>query len=415
MAVPVEGVPDLIERIYRVKGSEGSALRALRNNLVFVAADEARKEDMRRKACRRLALAEMKKPERIIELAEHQQAQVREMEARSEQELAIAIQQCYRHVFYPSRHRVGTSEVDLAHTAIDIHSTSDQPGVGQQQVIRTLRDLNKMRLSEDEPDSPAYVRDRTPLKKGQISSLSLRDEFRRDPALPILVGDDIFIRGVRRGIEQGEYVYQRGELLYGPGDPAARIEIDEKSMIFTMGYAKNFGLWPRSPASPPEQLPADTTVSGVDEASVSDGTDEATEDSSGGSGSVLPTPGTFTAEGVLREALVRIWEQARSKKVVAISVLTVRMFEAGDAFRLLGAVGAVSGAERIVMINGGYETRDGGSFELEFRGPVSDAQPVREFLEPQLRDASSRDLQASFALTFESGLSMEGRCGGKVN
>ena len=61
------------------------------------------------------------------------------------------------------------------------------------------------------------------------------------------------------------------------------------------------------------------------------------------------------------------------------------MFEAGDAFRLLGSVGGVRGAERVVSFIGGYETTDGGSFQLEFRGPVTDAQPVREFLEPQLR------------------------------
>ena len=163
----VENVPELIKRIYTRKGSEGSALRRLRNHVVFVVADRARKAEMHRKISHRLALRELKKPERLIDLAEHQQAKVRELEARSEQELAIAIQQCYRHVFYPSRNRVGDSQVDLAHTAIDIHSTSDQPGVGQQQIVRALRDLNELRLSEDEPDSPAYVRDRTPLKKGR--------------------------------------------------------------------------------------------------------------------------------------------------------------------------------------------------------------------------------------------------------
>ena len=399
----------MIERIYNSKGSEGSALRALRNNLIFVVSDEARKEDMRRKAYRRLALAEMKKPERLADLAEHQQAQVREMEARSEQELAIAIQQCYRHVFYPSRNRVGTSDVDLAHSAIDTHSTSDRPGAGQQQVVRTLRDLNKLRLSEDEPDSPAYVRDRTPLKKGQISTLSLRDEFRRDPALPLLVGDDIFVRGVRRGIEQGEYVYKRGELLYGPGDPAAGIEIDEQSVIFTMGYAKNVGLWPRKSDEPPEPQPTVSVQGGMSEPA-GDGFGPAPGAPHAASSGV----GSFAAEGVLREALVRLWEQARAKDVEAIAMLTIRMFETGDAFRLLGAIGAVSGAERTVTIAGGYETRDGGSFELEFRGPVSDAQPVREFLEPQLRDASSRNLQAGFELTFESGLSMEGDAAEKL-
>ena len=103
-----------------------------------------------------------------------------------------------------------------------------------------------------------------------------------------------------------------------------------------------------------------------------------------------------------------MWEQVRAKKVETIGVVTIRMFEAGDAFRLLGAVGAISGAEKIVTIRGGYETREGGSFELEFQGPVPDAQPVKEFLEPQLRDASSRNLEVGFQLTFIAGLSMQG-------
>ena len=69
----VEDVPELIERIYTRKGSEGSALRALRNNLVFVVADEVRKKEMRRKTNHRLALRELKKSERLVDLAEHQQ------------------------------------------------------------------------------------------------------------------------------------------------------------------------------------------------------------------------------------------------------------------------------------------------------------------------------------------------------
>ena len=110
----VESVPELIERIHSRKGMEGSALRTLRNNLVFVAADDARKDEMRRKAYRRLALHNLKKPERLVDLAEHQQDKIRELEARSEQELAIAVQQCYRHVFYPSRNRVGAVSAALS-------------------------------------------------------------------------------------------------------------------------------------------------------------------------------------------------------------------------------------------------------------------------------------------------------------
>ena len=396
----VDTVPELIQRIYSYKGAEGSALRILRNSLAFVVADDSRKEEMRRRTYHRLALQELKKPDRLVELAEHQQDRVQERAARSEQELALAIQQCYRHMFYPSRNRVGRSDVDLAHSAIDVHSSSDQPGAGQQQVVRTLRDLNKLRLSEDEPDSPAYVRDRTPLKKGQITTLSLRDEFRRDPSLPTLVGDVIFIRGVRRGIEQGEYVYQRGDLLSGPGDPLADIKVDEQSLILTMAYARNAGIWPRQPEPRPE--PDDPTEPDPP---------QPPEPPGAPTGQTRP----FEAQGILKEALVQLWEQARARDVDRIGVLTIRMFEASDAFRLLAAVGAVSGADKIVTFTGGYQTRDGGSFVLEkFEGPVPDAQPVKEFLEPQLRDAIDTSLQAGFELTFADGLSMKGDAAEKL-
>ena len=397
----VEDVPELIERIYSRKGAEGSALRILRNNLLFVVADEARKDEMQRKATRRLALRELKKPERLIDLAEHQQAHIRELEARSEQELAIAIQQCYRHIFYPSRDRIGATNIDLAHTAIDMHSASDRPGAGQQQIVRAMRDLRKLRLPEDEPDSPAYVRDRTPLKKGQITTLALRDEFRRDPALPMLHGNDIFIRGVRRGIEQGEYVYRRGDLLFGPGDPHANIVIDEQSVIFTMTYARNTSIWPR-PSPGESEGPVGTEPKG--------GAQEGTVPLS----PALPVdlremrPDSIAAEGLLKEALVELWEQARARKIEAISVLSIRMFEALDAFRILSTVGAISGAEKIVTMEGSYETRGGGSFEFQFRGPVPDAQLVKEFLEPQLRDAHTSDLHTGFELTFAQGLEMVG-------
>ena len=394
----VEEAPDLIERIFSRKGAESAALRALRNHLVFVAAEEARKSNMQDRSRRRLALRELKKAERLAELAEHQQDQVREQHRRSEQELAVAIQQAYRHVFYPSRNRLGSRLVDLAHTAIDMQSSSESPGAGQRQIVRALRDLGKLRLSEDQPDSPAYVRDRTPLKKGQISTGALRDEFRRDPALPMLSGEDVFVRGIRRGVELGEYVYQRGDLLFGPGDPAPTIEIDEQSMIFTMAYARNERIWPRP--SKEEQEPG--TASEVREAP--DGGEtwlkpEPTE----------PTaPAEFSAEGPFSEALIKLWEQARDRRVEALATLTIRMFEARDAFPMVNAVNAVAGATKTIRFEGGYETRDGGVFELEFGGPPSDAQPVREFLQPQFRDAAASTIEASFTLEFADGLPLDG-------
>jgi len=97
-------------------------------------------------------------------------------------------------------------EVRIAHTAIDLQSASDESGNGQKQLIEFLPANNKLRLPEDEPDAPTYIRDRTPLKKGTLTTGSLRAEFRGDPALPILIGNDIFLKAIRRGIELGVYV-----------------------------------------------------------------------------------------------------------------------------------------------------------------------------------------------------------------
>ena len=406
----VSKAPDLIERIYTYKGAEGTALRMLRNHLAFVATDDNGRTEMQRRARRRLALRALRRPDRLLDLAEHQQDQVRELEARSEQELAIAIQQAYRHLFFPSRDRLHMEGADLQHAAIDIHSAADQPGAGQRHIVRALRDLKKLRLPEDEPDAPAYVRDRTPLKKGRMTTLALRAEFRRDPALPMLMGDDIFIRGIRHGLERGDYVYQRGDLLFGPGDPPAAIMIDEQALVLTMAYAKNTGVWPRPEAQGVEDSgEAEPDKSPVEKPSMVK--QPRPDFDVGGTGEGA---GQLYAEGLLREALVRLWEQARGKSVEKLGHLHIRLFEAADAFRLLSLVGAISEANKEVTIKGGYETQDGGSFELNFSGPIADAQPVREFLEPQLRAAAATDLQAAFALTFPDGLPMQGDAAEKL-
>jgi hypothetical protein len=399
----VEVVPDLISTIFERKGAEGLGLRGLRNHLVFVVADETRIDEMKKKIIRRLAMAELIKPDRIAELADHQQRKVRELESRSDQEVAIVIQQGYRHVFYPSRQRLSNSPVDLAHAAVDIHSASERPGSGQQQVVRTLRESanQKLRLSEDPPESPGYIRDRTPLKKGQISTAALRDEFRKDPALSIHASDSVLIRAITQGIQQGDYVYRRGDLLCGPGDPMASILIDEQSFVFTMQFAKEKGIWPRPTSEP---------VGGGGDGQVRDPQP------------ILPQPqpltplppGALIAEGVLKAALTELWEKARAAKFTQVKVLSVRLFDATDAFRMLSSVNAEKGCTKQVKLSGGYVTQEGGEMHLEFTGLPSDAMPVKDFLVPQLNAARERDVQATFILSFDPGLTLAGDSAEKV-
>ena len=426
-AVEVAGdnvaIPDLVGRIYAKKDA-AEGLRLNRNNLVFLLADQARKEEMKHKMVRRLALNELRRPERLNEFPSHQQDRIKEWYQRSEQELALAIQQCYRHVFYASKHRIEGASLDLAHSAIDVQTASDKPGQGQKQVIEVLRANNKLRLPEDEPDSPTYIRDRTPLKKGTITVAALRAEFRRDPALPILVGDDCFVKGIRRGIELGEYVYQSGDLIHGKGDPWANIHIDEQSCVHTAAYALERGIWPKV-AKPPTDygpLPGSDGGSGADGSTTTGagatgadkglggtGTRGGAGTSTGSAGKTPPPSNTLTEEGVLKEALTKLWERARSRKFAHIRTLELRLFDATDAFRLLGLVAAIQGAAKQVVLSGSYETTEGGTLEIEFTGPPADAQPVKDFLDPQLRSAKDKTLTARFDIRFDDlGLTLAG-------
>ena len=405
----VDAVPEIIARIFERKGSDGVGLRGLRNHLVFVVADETRIEEMRKKVVRRLALGELIKPDRIAELADHQQRKVRELEAKSEMEVAAAIQQCYRHIFYPSRQRLAGSPVDLAHAAVDIASASDRPGSGQQQIVRTLRESanQKLRLSEDPPESPGYIRDRTPLKKGQISTAALRDEFRKDPALSIHAHDSVLIRAITQGIQQGDYVYRRGELLCGPGDPMASIIIDEQSFVFTMQFAKEKNIWPR---------PAPVTAPPAGEPTTTGGfvANDLPPTPAAPTPPPAPAPGAITAEGVLKAALTELWEKTRKAKFAQVQVLNVRLFDATDAFRMLGSVNAEKGCTKQVQLTGGYVTQEGGEMALEFKGTPNDAMPVKDFLVPQLNAARDRDVQATFILTFSPGLPLAGDAAEKL-
>lgn len=395
-------VPDLVERIFKQQGSQGG-FRQLKNDLAFIVADEVLCEEMRAKMTRRMALEALRHPDRMKDLADHQQMKVQELWQRSDMELATAVQQCYRHLFFPSRNqRIEGAAVDLAHTAFEVSSASEKPGQGQQQVLRALADNQKLIRPEDPPPSPGYVRDQTPLKKGQISTLELRGEFRKDPRLGIMLGDEPFVSLVRRGIKDELYVYQSGELLCGPRDPDVEIRIDGQSFVYTMAHAKELGVWPRAASY------AKAAEGGKQIGVIGDG-----GGTSGGGGTKAPDnkpPGakSFTAEAPLREALTRVWEQARAAKVAKISTLSLRVFDKTDAFRLLAAVGAVSGAAKRVDLQAENETAEGGTFQMEFHGPPNDVMPIKEFLEPQLRAAKEPHLDATHHLTFTDGLALDG-------
>ena len=397
-------IDPLVEKIFLHRGNTND-WRHNRNNLAFVMADAAGISAMKARMLRHMALESLRVPGKLKDLADYQVAKLSEEFEVSKQRLALAAQQCYRHIFFPSRNRVEGANCDLSHTVVDIQTASDRPGDGQKQVVTQLQNVNKLRLPTDQPDSPVYVRDRTPLKKGQITTAALRNEFRQDASLPMLVGDDVFIKGIRQGIDQGDYVYKSGDLLRGKGDPHAEIKVDEQSFVFTASYAEDHGIWPR-PAPTPAPAPAPaagSTSPGSGAAPTSYGP------------STAPTPGpaakepdTVQAEDVLKAALTRIFEQARNNGITSLKTMTIRPFDKGDALKLIPLVKSVPNAGKRIELEASFETPSQSEATVSFKGDLDDAAALKDYLEPQFRAASDSDASIAFMLRFDPPLAVQG-------
>jgi hypothetical protein len=386
-------IPDLVERLYLYKGASNE-YRKNRNNVVFLVVDEANRQTMLDAMRRQLALENLRKPDRRQMLQPHQQQKIDELYQTSKHAVAVTIQAAYRHLFYPSKDRVDGASLDLAHSAIAKDETSADPGKGHKPVTRLLQDLAKLQTSDDDPASPNFIRDKTPLKNGKISLAELRREFRRDPALPMLVGNDVFIRGIRNGVDHGDYVYQKGDLLYGQGDPYAKIDVDENAFVYTAEYAREHNIWPRIPE------PVETGVIEIhDDGGIS----------SGGSLSQHPEPSriqenSFRHSGTLKECLTRLWGQRINGSRAKVALMTLSFADHSDAFRALGVVGGIANADKRVKLEGSYETMQSSSFGFDFSGGLQDAQVVKEFVETQFRAAREADLDLVMTITFNQAL-----------
>ena len=93
--------------------------------------------------------------------------------------------------------------------------------------------------------------DKTPLKRmGVMSTRDLRNEYYRDPALPILLGDEVLKKCLRMGLDQGLFVYKEGDRLEGQGLPPGSISISEDGKVYMLEKALELSVWPPKTSAP---------------------------------------------------------------------------------------------------------------------------------------------------------------------
>jgi hypothetical protein len=394
---PRELPPDLV-RMATCKGVNDD-MRILQNNLIFIVADQRLKEDMKQALRRRMALEAIRSGPRMKDLADYQQRRLNEECEKTGTTVAISILQCYRHLFYPSAIPIGSSNAKLGHTIIELHNASDSPGNGQLHIKRALREQKKLLTSGDQPDAPTFVRDQTRLNtKGEISTAELRSEFRKAPRLSILLSDDPLVACIRLGIEQGVFIYRRGDLVWGKGDPAPSIEISENAFVHTSANAEKLGIWPRKEPDPepaplhqlkPEPVGGQPPAAGPRPQPKS---------------SPPAAPPVITAEGPLHQALTELFEKARKCGAVALSLVRFRFYEYKGAGAMHQTLAVYRDADVICSLEANVEADGVEAFEIRFDGRLDKASPVKSFVESQIRAASNHDFQGGFELRFHKPL-----------
>ena len=373
-----ESPPKMVTDIFRHKGI-GDGIRMCRNNLVFLVAFEGGVDAMYAAARRYLAMSKLAAPDSITTYADYQQATIREKKTSSDAGLNDTILKCYKYVYYP------TKQNHLTFILMDWRE-----GGGQRFLVDELRTKHKIRTSRDGPNDPkSLVEDVVKLKKdGEITTLDFRNEFYKDTALPMLVGDEVFRAGILLGIEWGEFVYKRDEFVCGKGDPSCTITIDGDSMVYTTERARKLGVWPRKPLDKQVVEPSGGVKGG---------------DSKKGERVTTPVPDPSSVQdtGEPSQAVRSVLDGLRKRNINRISKMCIESH--GDVFLLLTTVGRIRDFEVGVEIKGNYSVGEEGVFVFDFTGTLKDSETIREFLRPQLRDASVPNIDVKLNIDFKDG------------
>ena len=288
--------------------------------------------------------------------------------------------------------------------------------------------------------------------------------------LSILLSDNPLVMCIRKGIQEGVFLYREGEQLWGKGDPDPAIRISDNALVHTLDDARAKKLWPR-PAPLKVQLSAaplvirpsaSTTVTATVEGGVSpfsfssaepklclasssqtvvaaslspqantsyqvEVSDsrgqkqaasvlvkvEASAATTGGIPVIGPvgvktiSPPSLSAEGPLSQALTELWEIARKANYQRLEKLVIRFYEAPATWQVHQALATMTREAQVGCRFDASITADGvDTFQVIFEGRFDKASTIKGFLDSQLRSAKEVNFEATYTLTFPSGLSL---------
>lgn len=246
----MDAAPTIVEQIFNNTGESGK-FRTFRNRLLFLLANQQeldRAIDLARelKAIKTI----LKSPNRLDDLSESQQKQLKQKEGEMDLAVRIALTNAYRHLFYPSNDPVKAPK-GLMHYPLPAQDSSTVKGNRNQQevILKALKDCGKIRGDDAQPFAPAYVLQKVwPSGLDHLTTKALREQFAKDLGLNILLDAEVsMLRDtIRRGLTEGQWDMKVGEQLY--------IKTEEAAVTppVTLEFSDRVELYRRGILQPPE-------------------------------------------------------------------------------------------------------------------------------------------------------------------
>ncbi|GAP99684.1 ATP-binding protein [Leptolyngbya sp. NIES-2104] len=236
--------PQLVEQIFSNTGDSGK-FRLFRNRLLFLLANQQELERAIEVARELRAIRNiLKSQNRLEDLSESQQKQLKEKEGALDLNVRVALTNAYRHLFYPANDPIKAPK-GLMHYPLPAQDASDVKGKNNQQevILKALKDCQKIRADDAQPYAVGFVLQKVwATGLDSISTKGLKEAFAKDLGLNLFSDAETskLRTTIVQGLTSGQWDLKSGERVYiktdaAPLVPPDIIEFSDRMVLYRRG------------------------------------------------------------------------------------------------------------------------------------------------------------------------------------
>ncbi len=407
--------PELMSRLFDHAGST-DGYRRFKNNVLFLCADGDQVDRMVELVQRYLAIGRVVgDTDRIAEFSDEQKKQLKSMLDSAELDVRVAVTRAYRYLYYPSADAPKAAG-GLQREALP---AQDQGKVDKDQasiILTALRQIQKVLTAEDPEMPAAYVKAKAwPHGAPSVSTADLQKEFCKRIGLKILLDLNQLKKTIKKGCEQGVWIYfdATEQIGYGKPSPAPMVQFTEDAVLYTPDEAARIGIKIKGETKEPDVCPV------CGEAPCICGDDTGGGDGGGGGGDGGDggddRPLRFKVEAPPAQAFQSIADRFHDAKAHLIGRLTIRSEGTGsEATKDARAIGlAVPQLGRGTFhVDQAIKAEFGSTgipekFSLSFSGTWNRYKRVKQLTDAFGQEANKVNCATVLKATFEDGLEVD--------